>query len=315
MRPVSGRMLGRARTARAGARADAQRLVVPGWLPWLMTLVGLCGVWMATAGPARAQEGPAGGRLVEHHSLPMRFQPRAGTAVSIEVVGGQVVARLPGGRTQKLVEAIDARERRDIPWVLRGDFNYDGAEDLAVLDATGYGGVNAFHTLFLWNATSGQFDALAEPIVNPHLVRERQAVQTSQRDGPRWSGNEYRSIAGRLYVAVNIDDNILDGVDLLTFRDPAGKVLRRLLAEVEQREVAPERRSPAVVPIRTARAWLHDRPDPAARTGMYVIKGDRVTLLDHATRAGEPLGTGWFKVRFNGKRTIEAWVEGDALVP
>lgn len=308
---MSHRVRGDGRAVRAGATGPAW----PGWRPWLVALLALCGAWVSITGSARAQAGPARGQLVEHRSLPMSFQPIAGTHVRIEVMSGRVVARLPGGRTQTLVEAIDAAERRDIPWVLRGDFNFDEAEDLAVLDATGYGGVNAFHTLFIWNPASGQFDALAEPLVNPRLVPERKAVQTSQRDGPRWSGNEYRSLAGRLYVAVNIDDNVLDGVDLLTFRDPAGKVQRRLLAEVEQREVAPERRSPAVVPIRTARAWLHDRPDPAARTGMYVIKDDRVTLLDHATRPGEPLGTGWFKVRFKGKRTIEAWVEGDALVP
>lgn len=308
-------MSGRGGLATSGTRAGPDAQGAPARRPWLLAALSLWAAWLSMAGPAWAQEGPAGGSLVEHRSLPINFQPRPGINVRIEVAAGQVVARLPGGATQALVEAIDPSERRDLPWVLRGDFNFDGADDLAVLDATGYGGVNAFHTLFVWNAAAGRFDALAEPLVNPHLVGERKAVQTSQRDGPRWFSNEYRSIGGKLYVAVNIDDHILEGVDLLTFRDPGGKVLRRLLAEVEQREVAPERRSPAVVPIRTARAWLHDRPEAAARTGMYVIQGDRVTLLDHATHPGEPLRSGWFKVRFKGKRTIEAWVVGDALAP
>ncbi len=78
-----------------------------------------------------------------------------------------------------------------------------------------------------------------------------------------------------------------------------------MIAESDEHYNAP---IPAVRAIAVERAYLYNQPVEAAKTSMYVIKGDRVTLLDAAGAWDE-----WVLMRYQGTRLIEKWIKFDQL--
>ena len=119
--------------------------------------------------------------------------------------------------------------------------------------------------------------------------RRRRAAVITERDGP-WTSTEYRVRNGVPSTAVVREQNALRWLnaplDLLTIYPPdSGKVTdSRIISAEAQTNVAPETLPSVRAKIGDAKVWLHEQPNTAARTGMYLIKGDTVTLLDHHRR-------------------------------
>ncbi len=259
--------------------------------------------------------------MQEQKSFPFSFSVDGSNKVTVEQQGKtKVNAKLPNGKAQPLLqlEPMDADAEAgmpEFPVAQVADFNFDGSNDVAILEGNGYGGVNLFYRLYLWNKGSGSFKEFVDKtseesgISNPEVDSAKRIVRTSARSGPRWFSTEYHSDKGRLYPAVSTEMLSVgeDAFDYATFRNAAGKVTGH--------KITGEGDGDATATIQIDKAWLYDKPNSGSKTKMYVIKGDTVTLLDWKAKEGSNFGEdGWYLIRYKGKKTIEKWLDSSSLV-
>lgn len=253
--------------------------------------------------------------------FPFQFTPVAGKNVTIDQpAGSEVIAHLPNG-TQQSLAVVETYEASDgIKYIaLTNDFNFDGVQDLALLESSGYGGVNAFYLLFFWDQPAQAFKAFGEAVSNPEVDAKQQVLTSSTRSGPMWYTTKYKLGQGKLYPAVEWEPiTVNDGNwQRLTFKNPQGKVIGHKVvnSQDEQSGDAGDNLPFAVTTIKVKKATLYDHPNVTAKTKMYLVKKDEVTLLDWQATEGDPYtGEGWFLVRFEGKKVLEKWIEGSALL-
>lgn len=260
-----------------------------------------------------------------HMQLPAVLEPVKGLAVGLERRGAEVIALLPGGKTQSLGVLEDDESRRGAAPVLQADFNFDGAQDLAVCHGvSGDKGEIQMYRMLFWNRKTGRFDVFEHILGSPVTEPSRLALVATMHDGNHWLSSEYRVIGRDFRLAVGRVHDVLPGIDLLRELNADGDVLRsRLVAGSRSTLARPETEPLARAAVQTAKAVLYDEPDgPDAkggkRSGMYLVKGDRVTLIGHANGAGEALPNGeprWYRVRFEGSRRVEKWLPADDLRP
>lgn len=257
----------------------------------------------------------------EEDNFPFKFAPLAGQVVTVDQpAGSEVIAHLPNGKQQSLavVETYEASDGiKNI--ALTNDFNFDGAQDLALLESSGYGGVNLFYRLFFWDQKTQGFQDFGEPISNPEVDAKKQVLITSSRSGPIWYTTKYKLEQGRLYPAVDWEPiTVNDGNwQRLTFKNPQGKVIghKVVSSQDEQSGDAGDNLPFAGATIKVKKTALYDKPNSATKTKMYLVKKDEVILLDWLPTEGDPYaGQGWFLVRYEGKKIIEKWIEGSALI-
>lgn len=290
----------------------------------MKTLAIFASLCLLAGSPAWADD------MQEQQGFPFSFMVDGSSKVTVEQQNKtQVSARLPNGKSQLLVklEPVDEAAMEGMPKfpvAQVADFNFDGTRDVAILDGNGYGGVNLFYHLYLWDKAKGAFKEFVdktsgEPgFSNPEVDSAKQTLMTSVRSGPRWFSTEYRSDKGKLYPYMSSEMLSLgeDTLTYLAFKDAAGKVTsHKIIGEIADENAAFVDQPNAIVKIQVDKAWLYDKPNPGSKTKMYVIKGDSVTLLDWKAKDGDSLGgDGWYLVRYQGSKTIEKWLESSTLV-
>lgn len=246
-------------------------------------------------------------------TLPVTFSPTAKSEVVISQQGNTISAKLPSGKTQALGEMPDVPEGSQTidGLVLQADFNFDGLGDVAILDGVGYGGVNLFYRLYLWNKATGKFQEYQETISNPTLTPETKTLSTAQRSGPRWYSTDYRFNKGKPYVW---SEGTMVGTEgdlfFVKIYNSVGKLIKKVVADIQDASDVDDKSVAATRKITVAKAVLYSKPNTASKTKQYLIKGDTVTLLDYRENDD---GSEWFLVRFKGKKVIEKWVEWGAI--
>ena len=167
----------------------------------------------------------AEGELQEQAAFPFTTVVAPSTKVTIELDKNTVKATLPGWDEQVLfdIEPLEGEEAGRYPVAQVGDFNFDEMQDIAIQDGIGYGGVNVFYRVFLWDDKANKLKEFATPISNPVLDGEKQTLVSAQRSGPLWYSTEFRAEKGKLYAAMDTEmipfgDAVLDYVVFKTRR-------------------------------------------------------------------------------------------------
>jgi hypothetical protein len=105
---------------------------------------------------------------------------------------------LPSGKKQKLSVYDSADVGVEAAPLLIGDFNFDGYQDIVVLEGNGYGGVNLFYRVWLWQHEQKIFREFATSISNPVLNSQGRMLISGQRSGPRWQQTVFTANSGKL---------------------------------------------------------------------------------------------------------------------
>lgn len=132
--------------------------------------------------------------------FPAMVKPEKGRAVRIVLEKTAVHAILPSGKKQRLTDYDTADVGTEAAPLLVADFNFDGHEDVAVLEGIGYGGVNLFYRVWLWNSAAQKYREFPTSISNPSLSAKNRTVVSAQRSGPRWYQTVFRAGGGELRV-------------------------------------------------------------------------------------------------------------------
>lgn len=186
------------------------------------------------------------------------------------------------------------------------DFNFDGVPDLAVPQNEGYMGVNAYYTLLFTDPKAGKFVARLGEVSNPEPQYATRTLNTSEKDGPVYRVKTYCPLLNspELYLcrSAEISQEVGDGDDWnFTWFDPAGKTLLSRPARVGTAY------QPEIYAIATAKAFFYSAPTLSSRTAAYVVKNDKVELI-------ELRGT-WARVAFvaRNKAVAAGWLPRSAL--
>ncbi len=139
-----------------------------------------------------------GSTKLQEAKFPLTFTPEKSLKVTIKMADGVVLARLPAGRQQKLSAYDSADVGVEAAPLLIGDFNFDGYKDIAVLEAIGYGGVNLFYRVWLWQSKEQKFQEFSGSISNPVLNSKSQMLISGERSGPRWYQKVFAANGGNL---------------------------------------------------------------------------------------------------------------------
>lgn len=199
-------------------------------------------------------------------------------------------------KTQELTKVDSAYENS--LQILIDDFNFDGFNDIAVATSVGYMGVNVFYDLYLYRDSKMAFEKSLTEVCNVEVDLGKQLLKSGMKSGPHYIVRLYRVSSGNLYLDEETEDK-MGGVYRSTRYSSDGKSLGSSIKD--------EQGNPASVAILSDRAKLYDKPDDASVTKMYLIKGDKVLLLDSA------LDGSWFLIQFNGKTVIRKWLKADDL--
>ncbi|WP_269791958.1 SH3 domain-containing protein [Stenotrophomonas sp. Iso1] len=206
------------------------------------------------------------------------------------------------------------------------DYNFDGYQDLD--SSATLGQVNESVVVYLYEPASGAFRALAPPSganlncdgfwsLQPDATTR--TLTSSCRSGPMWYTDIYRYNGPTLYLfrtmrTAFVDTELLarvlavdasedmDVPAVWSTHDPAGKMLEHAISNGLE---APDSNAPlkgriaSVVPVRLP---LYSRSGDAT-TKRYLVKGDKVELLDAAD--------GWLQVRYQNpaRDPILGWVK------
>ena len=107
---------------------------------------------------------------------------------------------------------------------------------------------------------------------------------------------------GRFYVPAIHVEGMYDG-------DLEARERGRWVRTVSSEEMSKsDQKAAKTLTIKSPRAILHDAATDESATKMYVITGDKVTLLSESTDAA---GVLWYLIRFEGSKAIEKWIKAD----
>lgn|GEM_PF-3431137 len=158
----------------------------------------------------------------EPQKLPAQFSPETGVTVKISVKNDKIHMQINTEKPVEIGELDPGAGMTGNKPIIIADFNFDGAEDLAVLDGIGYNGVNMFYRVYLWEKAKRRFREVKVPISNPVLYKDLSLIASPQRSGPRWYQTLYRVVKGDIYRYA--DAQMLNNPELwgLVFPDEQG---------------------------------------------------------------------------------------------
>jgi hypothetical protein len=132
--------------------------------------------------------------------FPAVLKPEKGKEVRIALEDNAAHAVLPSGQKQRLTDYDSANDASDAPPLLVADFNFDGHEDVAVLEQVSAGGTSDFYRVWLWNSAAQKYREFETSISNPSLSAKNRTLVSAQPAGPRWQQTVFRAEGGELKV-------------------------------------------------------------------------------------------------------------------
>ncbi len=188
------------------------------------------------------------------------------------------------------------------------DINFDGLDDIAVVNSLGYGGVNFFYTVYFAHENSYVADSALD-LSNYVVYPKTKVVVSEYKSGPRHFTELYRLKEGQL-TSYAVYENYVPDRDLCYLDSFYGKKS----PSVDEKQVCSckallsrQQAEPLYAKIAAPKVLLYNDRYGKERSGMYLIRDDVVTLL-----AGDPTGE-TVKIRFEGKKVVEKYLKLDAL--
>lgn len=165
------------------------------------------------------------------------------------------------------------------------------------------GGQNGKLSIFLkYNPNSNKVEEISSNIDLYNIKLVNHYIISSYKD------------VGFLYEAVSIYNNAKNKINLV-YKDQDGYTDLGLLRHkggfvqiVDKNKNILDRQ--AVLLSFVSKSNLYKSPVESSQTKMYLIVGDKVTLLDEQT---DNAGQKWYYISYQGKKEIKAWTKAEAV--
>lgn len=196
--------------------------------------------------------------------------------------------------------------------VLLMDIDFDGYQDVGVLNGVGYGGVNYFWNFYRADAQRGfvPVGTLSNPQRDDLLGR----IWSSSRSGPAWTRDVYGVLDGQLELIFSRTS--WSEYDVIEFPNGKGTAVRAVIAAIspdpwDLSSLEDYAYRQFAIAANSGRSYFHDEPDEATRRGAYLVEGDQGYVSD-VTEAGD-----WFFMQFTHpetQRTTTGWMRAEELI-
>ena len=228
------------------------------------------------------------------------FAISPGNEARLDYRAGRFEVTLPDGRKVIVRDGLEETDVLNKEVVVSiADMNFDGYKDIAVDTGYGYGGVNIISEVYFWDAQTGGFQSKSLEVSNFDLDEKAGILSSAMRSGPQWYRTEYKFSNG---VPWRYHEVIGPGiVEVHKFYNMAGKMIKKIVADPNREGDQPV---PAVFTVPVDKVYFYTRPDENSKTRAYIVKGDKVEVLDQAGDFSE-----WLKIRYRGKKTFVRWIK------
>ncbi len=223
-----------------------------------------------------------------------------------------------GSETQRFaLETIDDTGSPAQGNVLVEDFDFDGFNDVGVASGIGYNGVNTFYDVQRYDPTTKKLVKLEGKdfeVSNPTFDTKNQILLSDSRSGPFWYGKDFKFSSSQPWV-----------YRLRTFRnliwDSSEKFLEQSqvfnkAGQMVQSSVTDSDAKGNPIPVtRTApeKLFLFSAPKASAKTTNFIVRGDKVQVLEIAGKLDEVNieKQQWVKIAYQSKKLgrIERWLD------
>ncbi len=167
------------------------------------------------------------------------------------------------------------------------------------------GSINRCSVVYQYNENSGTLSRLEikpGPICN--YKKYQDYLVSSYRDGAKWFEDIYRISQGGIKIELSDSCVGCEQVSRVFHKDGSKLLVSDAENFMERKLLTSE--------VTVERAPLYSRPEEKARTKMYLIKNDKVTLLDYSAPDS---GECWYLTRYKTatEKNIEKWLKCEHL--
>jgi hypothetical protein len=240
--------------------------------------------------------------------LHFSFSPVPNTKVKVKLENNAITAQIFSPLNKKNIIQTLIPDISSLPNYAQDiwteDFNFDGSDDIAIATDVDKTGLDLQYQIFKWDAATQTFKPLvfSDALSNIETLKDRRELRSSFKSGNFWTEVTFRFIDGQPYRYVKSDLIAIDVWHTTVF-DLVGHPIKSLISKDGRIEGPPR---PVTFPIASEQAWLFNQPAPSARSNLSLHRGNIVTLLDFKLGSGN---LQWVLVRFNGKNTLEKWIQ------
>ncbi len=207
-----------------------------------------------------------------------------------------------GKKKKLLVEESNLRFRID-------DINFDGVDDIAVVEMTGYSGVNLYYKVFF--AKNGNYiEDKNLSISNYELYPQYKTILSEYKSGPRHFTDlydvNYKNRIKKFVTYENYEEANLCFIEEIDIEESIVKPKSNGILSCKsllEKHVA----VPLFAKVITKKAVLFANIDSDQSNGMYLIKGDMVELIDGEATMLKLL------IRYKGKRAVTKYIDKDNI--
>lgn len=214
---------------------------------------------------------------------------------------GFVIASGPNGQSLSYEDMFPFNDTSG-PTALLEDINGDGVNDVLLATGIGYGGVNIFYTLLIWENDS--WVEIAD-ISNPEFFPAHQSITTSMRSGPYWTSERWDvSNEGKPFRRIS-QTATFAGFDVRRIYAPDGELQEEIIV-AEAADLFDESETPLGKIGSDGASFKSPEPDGMA-IALWLEPGTEVTLLAW----DEPSGL----VLIETADGIKGWIDPEDLAP
>lgn len=251
---------------------------------------------------------PAGGS----GSIDFAHPAYEGAVATVRIDNGSVVA---GTDNDALTLATydPSNQWNDEMSVLLMDVDFDGYQDVGVLDGVGYGGVNYFWNFYRADAQRG-FVQIGT-VANPQRDDIMGTILSNSRSGPTWTRDVYRADGNGLNL--QFSRTFWGEYDVVVFPGTGkGDGTRAIISQIapdpwDVESLDDPMFHVTAVSTHPGRAYFYDGPNDSTRRGAYLVEGDIGRVLDV-----DPSGQ-WYQITFTHHRTgntTQGWMRAEDMV-
>ena len=198
----------------------------------------------------------------------------------------KIVVDIQGRRTllpETSDEFMDYRENFGLEDVTFADLNFDGYTDIGVLVGIGYGGVNVCRDYFFYAPRTKRYVRQIDIACNLDIYsRKNRLLATMAKDGPSQESDIY------WIDPMGAAHHIIKSTGHWP-QNEEGDMIFRYTSDAH---------------VKVPKTYFYAKPG-GKRSKVYIIKGDRVSLLGLTVVQGET----WVKVAYKStKKTYRQWV-------
>jgi len=220
-----------------------------------------------------------------------------GKMAKIEVINSSLYVLFGMATKQKITDLnrniVIISSGKEFELFILEDYNFDGFIDIAVLVDIGLMGVNIFYDYYLYDQDKKKYIKSISNISNLRVNKENRELISSMKLKNSYLTTVYKIINFTPYLAMKREAFMQNGLEKIQIFDENGILQKKSII-------------PKYDKVKSEKAYFYKTPN-GAKTKRYIIKNDRVKLLDIDMKNKMVF------IEFKGKKNFLQWIKLETI--